>query len=332
MTKRSLTMAAAAAGLVLLIAGVALFCVYGPFAAPLSEPELKKQLESDNPGFTLFDLHIGFVRLKGNDYSAVVRPTQQGKYNYLSVFHRHELKDLSALKRSPIRYLSLYDSGVRDLSVLKDVRDLEFLHLGGNRELKDFNFLKALKLRMLHITDSPAFSDTTLIPPTVTALILDRTGVTELKLQDPANIKVLTLTGSGGLKNAAQIGEMKNLQVLTLSSWEGISLERLGKLKSVGFDRSPITELPVMPQKNFELVSVFKCDALKSIAPLRGKKLRHLWLMGENIARFLPEILDLDVEVLVIGDRTITAEDPLVKKIAAKVKNLHLNSSVVERQ
>ena len=331
MTKRSLTMTAAAAGLVLLIAGVVLFCVYGPFAAPLSEAELKKQLESDNPGFTLFDLHIGFVRLKGNDYSAVVRPTQQGKYNYLNINQR-TVKDLSALKRSPIRYLSLYDSGVRDLSVLKDVRDLEFLHLGGNRELKDFNFLKALKLRMLLITDSPAFSDTTLIPPTVTALGLDKTGVTELKLQNPANIEGLTLTGSGGLKNAAQIGEMKKLKHLTLSSWEGISLERLGKLKSVGFDRSPITELPVMPQKNFELVSVFRCDALKSIAPLRGKKLRHLWLMGENIARFLPEVLELDVEVLVIGDRTITAEDPLVKKLAAKVKKLHLNSSVVERR
>ena len=331
MTKRSLTMTVAAAGLVLLLAGVALFCVYGPFAAPLSEAELKKQLESDNPGFTLFDLHIGFVRLKGNDYSAVVRPTQQGKYNYLNINQR-TVKDLSALKRSPIRYLSLYDSGVRDLSVLKNVRDLEFLYLGvNNRELKDFNFLKSLKLRMLHIA-LPDFSDTALIPPTVAVLVLEHTGVTELKLQDPANIEVLTLTGSGGLKNAAQIGEMKNLQVLTLSSWEGISLERLGKLKSVGFYRSPITELPVMPQKNFELVAVFKCDALKSIAPLRGKKLRHLWLMGENIARFLPEILDLDVEVLVIGDRTITAEDPLVKKIAAKVKKLHLNSSVIERR
>ena len=330
MTKRSLTMTTAAAGLVLLLAGVALFCVYGPFAAPLSEAKLKKQLESDNPGFTCHETYIGFARLNG--FTTIVGPPQQGKYNRLSVFHRHELKDLSALKRTPVKWLTLYDSGVRDLSVLRNVRELEVLHLGANRELKDFNFLNVLKLRMLCIADSPDFSDTTLIPPTVTALSLDKTGVTELKLQNPANIEFLTLTGSGELKNAAQIGEMKNLQVLTLSSWEGISLERLGKLKNVGFDRSPITELPVMPQKNFELVSVFECDALKSIAPLRGKKLRHLWLMGENIARFLPEILDLDVEVLVIGDRTITAEDPLVKKLAAKVKKLHLNSSVVERQ
>ena len=329
MTKRSLTMTALAAGLVLLLAGVALFCVYGPFAA-LSEAELKKQLESDNPGFTLSDSHIGFVRMKDNDYSAVVGPTQQGKYNYLSINQR-TVKDLSALKRSPIRYLALYDSGVRDLSVLKDVRDLEFLYLGvNNRELKDYNFLKSLKLRMLHIA-LPDFSDTALIPPTVAVLFLERTGVTELKLQNPGNIEVLNLTGSGGLKNAAQIGEMKNLQVLTLSSCEGISLERLGKLKSVGFDHSPITELPVMPQKKFQTVAIFNCNALKSIAPLRGKKIGHLWLMGENIARFLPEVLDLDVEALVIGDRTITAEDPLVKKLAAKVKKLQLNSSVIER-
>lgn len=330
MTKRSLTMTAAAAGLVLLIAGVVLFCVHGPFAAPLSEAELKKQLESDNPGFTCHETYIGFARLNG--FTAIVGPPQQGKYNRLNVFHRHELKDLSALERSPIRYLSLYDSGVRDLSVLKDVRDLEFLHLAANRELKDFNFLKMLKLRMLCIADSPDFSDTTLIPPTVTALSLDKTGVTELKLQDPANIEVLTLTGSGGLKNAAQIGEMKNLQVLTLSSWEGISLERLGKLKSVGFHDSPITELPVMPQKNFQTVAIFNCDALKSIAPLRGKKIGHLWLMGKNIARFLPEVLDLDVEVLAIVDSAVTAKDPLVKKLAAKVKKMHLNSSVIERR
>ena len=329
MTKRSLTMTGVAAGLAMLLAGIVLFCVYGPIITPLSEAELKKQLESDNPGF--IGLHIGFVRLKGNDYSAVVGPTQQGRYNYLSS-HQRTLKNLSALKRSPIRYLALYDFGGRDLSVLKDVRDLEFLHLcANNPELKDFNFLKALKLRILHIAGFPDFSDTALIPPTVAVLFLERTGVTELKLQNPGNIEVLWLTGNGKLKNAAQIGEMKKLKGLTLSSWEGVPLEHLGKLKSVGFNRSPITELPVMPQKNFELVSVFQCDGLKSIAPLRGKKLRHLWLMGENIARFLPEVLDLDVEVLVIGDRTITADDPLVKKLAAKVIKLRLNSSVIER-
>ena len=329
MTKRSLTMTAVAAGLVLLLAGVALFCVYGPFAAPLSEAELKKQLESDNPGFTCHETYIGFARLNG--FTAVVGPTQQGKYNYLSINQR-TVKDLSALKRSPIRYLSLYDSGVRDLSVLKNVRDLEFLYLGvNNRELKDFNFLKSLKLRMLHIA-LPDFSDTALIPPTVAVLVLEHTSVTELKLQNPGNIEVLWLTGNGKLKNAAQIGEMKKLKDLTLSSWEGVPLEHLGKLKSVGFNRSPITELPVMPQKNFQTVAIFNCNALKSIAPLRGKKIGHLWLMGKNIARFLPEVLDLDVEVLVIGDRTITADDPLVKKLAAKVKKLQLNSSVIERR
>ena len=298
----------------------------------MSEAELKKQLESDNPGFTLCDSDIGFVRLKDNDYSAVVGPTRQGKYNYLNI-NRRTVKDLSALKRTPVKWLSLYDSGVRDLSVLKNVRDLESLYLSANnRELKDFNFLKTLKLRMLHIAGFPDFSDTALIPPTVTALCLEHTGVTELKLQNPGNIEVLSLTGGGKLKDAAQIGEMKKLKHLTLSSWEGVSLERLGELKSVGFHRSPITELPVMPQKNFQTVAIFNCNALKSIAPLRGKKIGHLWLMGENIARFLPEVLDLDVEALVIGDRTITAEDPLVKKLAAKVKKLGLNSSIVERR
>ena len=51
---------------------------------------------------------------------------------------------------------------------------------------------------MLHIA-LPDFSDTALIPPTVAVLFLERTGVTEPKLQNPGNIEVLNLTGGNKL-------------------------------------------------------------------------------------------------------------------------------------
>ncbi len=283
-------------------------------------------LEENNPGYICYDNDITCYQKKDN---ILLEKQTSDSYNALFISNASSVHffDLSAIEKSNVEYLVIQNTSIKSLEILRRHREkMQGLWLYSNYKLTDYTTIKFTNLWILHIENTMNFTDTQLIPPTVSTLFLVNTGVSKIKLLSTERIETLHLERNNQLRDYYQINDMKNLRELSLTEWDSISLINFPKLRIIAFHNSNFKDLPYIPQKNLELIVINKCSNLKSIAKLKGIKIKKLWLFDDNVNRFFTDIETLELEELILGGPNINLNDLTLNRLRIKLKKLRINS------
>lgn len=245
-------------------------------------------------------VHGKTLTVKGveiNDYGSVETLEDLAHMPNLDtvILCNQNISDISPLKDSDIRYLSLHGNEIEDVSVLESCKELVGLDVSSNpiKSLSPVSSLYRLSDLNAGATDIETLDDIAEIDNLSRLEIHDCVHLKDMSaLKDMEGLTFLSLrpVGSEAFECIRGLKSMMHLYIWNAGDFVSVSqLEGMDELRSLGADSCGLTTLEgVENLKNLNYIT-FRYTAVRDISPLtKAEKLITVALTGADISDYSP--------------------------------------------